>query len=284
VTDRTPPGQAQRTRQAARAVRARGSLPWPLAVPALVAALFLLVPLAGLLVRAPWRGLPRILADSQVVDALRLSLVCASCATLISLVLGVPLAWVLARSQLKGISVLRALVTLPLVLPPVVGGVALLLAFGRQGVLGRMLDELTGITLPFTTAGVVVAETFVAMPFLVVTVEGAFRAADPGFEEAAATLGASRLTVFRRVTLPLIGPSLVAGAVLCWARALGEFGATITFAGNFPGRTQTMPLAVYLALEADPEAAIALSLVLLLVSVAVLAGLRDRWLRAGSTT
>jgi molybdate transport system permease protein len=284
VTDRTPPGQAQRTRQAARAVRARGSLPWPLAVPALVAALFLLVPLAGLLVRAPWRGLPRILADSQVVDALRLSLVCASCATLVSLVLGVPLAWVLARSQLKGISVLRALVTLPLVLPPVVGGVALLLAFGRQGVLGRLLDELTGITLPFTTAGVVVAETFVAMPFLVVTVEGAFRAADPGFEEAAATLGASRLTVFRRVTLPLIGPSLVAGAVLCWARALGEFGATITFAGNFPGRTQTMPLAVYLALEADPEAAIALSLVLLLVSVAVLAGLRDRWLRAGSTT
>jgi molybdate transport system permease protein len=255
-----------------------------LAVPALVAALFLLVPLAGLLVRAPWRGLPRILADSQVVDALRLSLVCASCATLISLVLGVPLAWVLARSQLKGISVLRALVTLPLVLPPVVGGVALLLAFGRQGMLGRLLDELTGITLPFTTAGVVVAETFVAMPFLVVTVEGAFRAADPGFEEAAATLGASRLTVFRRVTLPLIGPSLVAGAVLCWARALGEFGATITFAGNFPGRTQTMPLAVYLALEADPEAAIALSLVLLLVSVAVLAGLRDRWLRAGSTT
>lgn len=284
MTDRPPPGQAQRSRQAARAVRARGSLPWPLAVPALVAALFLLVPLAGLLVRAPWRGLPRILADSQVVDALRLSLVCASCATLVSLVLGVPLAWVLARSQLKGISVLRALVTLPLVLPPVVGGVALLLAFGRQGVFGRLLDELTGMTLPFTTAGVVVAETFVAMPFLVVTVEGAFRAADPGFEEAAATLGASRLTVFRRVTLPLIGPSLVAGAVLCWARALGEFGATITFAGNFPGRTQTMPLAVYLALESDPEAAIALSLVLLLVSVAVLAGLRDRWLRAGSTT
>ena len=168
-------------------------------------------------------------------------------------------------------------------LPPVVGGVALLLAFGRQGVLGRPLDALTGVTLPFTTAGVVVAETFVAMPFLVVTVEGAFRAADRGYEEAAATLGASRLTVFRRVTLPLVGPSLVAGTVLCWARALGEFGATITFAGSFPGRTQTMPLAVYLALQSDPEAAIALSLVLLLVSVAVLGGLRDRWLRAGTT-
>jgi len=256
-------------------------VPWPLGIPALVGALFLLVPLAGLLIRAPWRGLPAILADSQVLDALRLSLVCASVATAVSLVLGLPLAWVLARSQARGISVLRALVTLPLVLPPVVGGVALLLAFGRQGILGRLLDQWTGITLPFTTAGVIVAETFVAMPFLVITVEGAFRASDRGFEEAAATLGASRLTVFRTVTLPLIGPSLLAGAVLCWARALGEFGATITFAGNFPGRTQTMPLAVYLALESDPDAAIALSLVLLVVSIAVLVGLRGRWLSTG---
>jgi len=218
-----------------------------------------------------------------VVDALRLSLVCATAATAISLALGVPLAWVLARSRLPGISLLRALVTLPLVLPPVVGGVALLLAFGRQGILGRPLDAWTGITLPFTTPGVIIAETFVAMPFLVITVEGAFRAADRGFEEAAMTLGATRLTVFRRVTIPLIGPSLLAGAVLCFARALGEFGATITFAGNFPGRTQTMPLAVYLALESDPEAAIALSLVLLAVSIAVLAGLRDRWLNTGAT-
>lgn len=245
--------------------------------------MFLLVPLAGLLVRAPWQGLPRILADSQVVEALRLSLVSASAATVISLVLGVPLAWVLARAQLRGIWLVRALVTLPLVLPPVVGGVALLLAFGRQGIIGRYLDAWTGITVPFTTAAVILAETFVAMPFLVITVEGAFRASNRGYEEAAATLGASRLTVFRRVTLPLIGPSLLAGAVLCWARALGEFGATITFAGNFPGRTQTMPLAVYLALESDPEAAIALSLVLLVVSVAVLAALRDRWLHAGGS-
>jgi molybdate transport system permease protein len=260
----------------------RGAIPWPLGIPALLGALFLLVPLAGLLVRAPWRGLPHILADSQVLDALRLSLMCASAATAISLVFGVPLAWVLARSRARGISVLRALVTLPLVLPPVVGGVALLLVFGRQGVLGRLLDEWTGLTLPFTTAGVIVAETFVAMPFLVITVEGAFRAADRGFEEAASTLGASRLTVFRTVTIPLIAPSLLAGAVLCWARALGEFGATITFAGNFPGRTQTMPLAVYVALESDPEAAVALSLVLLVVSIAVLAGLRGRWLTTGS--
>jgi len=194
-------------------------------------------------------------------------------------VLGVPLAWALARVRARGISALRALVTLPLVLPPVVGGVALLLALGRRGVLGQYLDQWFGVTLPFTTAGVIVAETFVAMPFLIITVEGAFRAVDRGLEEAASTLGASRLTVFRRVTLPLITPSLVAGAVLCWARALGEFGATITFAGNFPGVTQTMPLKVYLALESDPEAAIALSLVLLAVSVLVLAGLRDRWLR-----
>ena len=247
-------------------------------------ALFLLVPLVGLLVRAPWRGLGSILADSQVLDALRLSLLCASAATTASVVFGVPLAWVLARSTARGITLLRALVTLPLVLPPVVGGVALLMAFGRQGILGRFLDQWTGITLPFTTAGVIVAETFVAMPFLVITVEGAFRGSDRGYEEAAATLGASRLTIFRTVTIPLIAPSLLAGAVLCWARALGEFGATITFAGNFPGRTQTMPLAVYVALEANPDAAVALSLVLLVVSIAVLAGLRNRWLSTGTAS
>jgi molybdate transport system permease protein len=257
-------------------------VPWPLAVPAALAALFLLVPLAAMLLRTPWTGLLRILESSAVLDAVRLSLLCASAATVTSLVLGVPLAWVLARSRRRGVGVLRALVTLPLVLPPVVGGVALLLAFGRMGVVGRSLDLAFGFTLPFTTLGVIVAEAFVAMPFLVVTVEGAFRGLDRGFEEAAATLGASPLTTFRRVTLPLVGPSLAAGAVLCWARALGEFGATITFAGNFPGRTQTMPLAVYLAMETDPDAAVALSLVLLVVSVLVLALLRDRWLRAGS--
>jgi molybdate transport system permease protein len=209
-------------------------------------------------------------------------LVTASAATVIALVLGIPLAWVLARVRAPGVTLLRALVTLPLVLPPVVGGVALLMVFGRRGLLGRYLEEWTGYSLPFTTAAVVLAETFVAMPFLVVTVEGAFRAADRDLDEAAATLGARRMTTFRRVTLPLIAPSVVAGAVLCWARALGEFGATITFAGNFPGRTQTMPLAVYLALETDPDAAIALSLVLLVVSVAVLVGLRARWWRAGT--
>jgi len=218
-----------------------------------------------------------------VLSALRLSLESASAATAASLVLGVPLAWVLARVRLPGIGALRALVTVPLVLPPVVGGVALLLAFGRNGVLGAHVADWFGLSLPFTQLGVIVAETFVAMPFLVVTVEGALRSSDLGLEEAAATLGASRINIFRRVTLPLIGPSLLAGSVLCWARALGEFGATITFAGNFPGTTQTMPLAVYNALQTDPDAAIALSLVLLVVAVAVLALLRDRWLPGSGT-
>lgn len=212
-----------------------------------------------------------------MLEALRLSLVTATLATLVCLLLGVPLAWLLARVAFPGRRLVRALVTVPLVLPPVVGGVALLLVLGRRGLIGQWLDATFGLTLPFTTAGVVVAEAFVAMPFLVISVEGALRAADLRFEEAAATLGASRWIIFRRVTLPLVAPGITAGAVLCWARALGEFGATITFAGNFPGQTQTMPLAVYLALESEPEAAIVLSLVLLAVSVVILASLRARW-------
>ncbi|GAA3442860.1 molybdate ABC transporter permease [Planomonospora venezuelensis] len=254
-----------------------GRPPWMLLVPALAGTAFLVLPLAGLLVRAPWSTLPERLAQPQVLQALRLSLVTATVATGVCLLLGVPLAWLLARTSFPGRRLLRALITVPLVLPPVVGGVALLLVLGRRGLLGSWLESAFGVTLPFTTAGVVVAEAFVAMPFLVISVEGALRAADPRFEEAAATLGASRWTVFRRVTLPLIAPGVAAGAVLCWARALGEFGATITFAGNFPGTTQTMPLAVYLALETDPEAAVVLSLVLLAVSVLILAGLRERW-------
>jgi molybdate transport system permease protein len=252
-------------------------------VPAALGALLLVVPLVGLLLRAPWSGLPRILATPEVADALRLSLVSATLATAVSLVLGVPLAWVLARGELPGLRLLRALVTLPLVLPPVVGGVALLLVLGRNGLVGRHLDAWFGLTIPFTTLAVVIAETFVAMPFLVVAVEGALRSADQGYDEAAATLGASRLTVFRRVTLPLVRPALVAGGVLCWARALGEFGATVTFAGNLQGTTRTMPLAVYLAMETDPDAALALSLVLLAVSVAVLFALRGRWVGTGGT-
>jgi molybdate transport system permease protein len=239
---------------------------------------FLVLPLFGLLYRAPWSTLPQRLTEPGILAALRLSLLTATLATLVCLVLGVPLAWMLARAEFPGRRLVRALVTVPLVLPPVVGGVALLLVFGRRGLVGSWLDSAFGVSLPFTTAGVVVAEAFVAMPFLVISVEGALRGADARYEEAAATLGATRWTAFRRVTLPLIAPGVAAGAVLCWARALGEFGATITFAGNFPGRTQTMPLAVYLALEQDLDAAIVLSLVLLVVSVGILAALRDKWI------
>ena len=251
--------------------------PWVLLVPALIGLAFLILPLAGLLVKAPWSTIGTRLGEPQVLEALRLSLVTATAATVLCLFFGVPLAWVLARVPFPGARLVRALVTVPLVLPPVVGGVALLLVLGRKGLVGQWLDSAFGITIPFTTTAVVLAETFVAMPFLVISVEGALRAADLRYEEAAATLGAGRWTIFRRVTLPLVAPGIAAGAILCWARALGEFGATITFAGNFPGRTQTMPLSVYLALETDPQAAIVLSLVLLVVSIIVLAALRDRW-------
>ncbi|MDG4781741.1 ABC transporter permease [Micromonospora sp. WMMD961] len=258
--------------------RRRGRVPAALLIPAGLGLLFLVLPLAGLLIRTPWTTLPDRLTEPGALTALRLSVQTATLATALCLLLGVPLAWVLARVEFPGRRLVRALVTVPLVLPPVVGGVALLLVFGRRGLLGGWLDSTLGITLPFTTAGVVLAEAFVAMPFLVIAVEGALRAADHRFEEAAATLGAGRWTTFTHVTLPLVAPGLAAGAVLCWARALGEFGATITFAGNYPGRTQTMPLAVYLALETDLESAIVLSLVLLFVSVGILVALRDRWM------
>ena len=249
----------------------------PVVIAALGALLFAL-PLGGLAWRAPWSSAWEVLRSRPARDALRLSLVTSLAATGVAIVLGVPLAWVQARVDYPGKRLVRALTTLPMVLPPVVGGVALLLALGRRGILGSQLDRV-GVNLPFTTAGAIVAEAFVAMPFLVLTLEAAFASADRRLEDAARTLGASRFTVFRRVTLPLVKPSLVAGTVLCWARALGEFGATITFAGNLQGTTQTLPLFVFLELEgSDPDGAIVLSLVLLGVSVAVLLGLRDRWL------
>jgi molybdate transport system permease protein len=259
----------------------RAGPPLLLLVPALLALAFLLLPLVALVVRAPWSTLPRELAKPEVLEALRLSLVTSVCATLVCVVLGVPLAWLLARTQFPGRPVLRALVTVPMVLPPVVGGVALLMLLGRSGLLGGRLDAWFGVSLPFTTAAVVVAQAFVALPFLVIAVEGSLRGADRRYEVAAATLGASRLTVFRRVTLPMVAPGVVAGGVLCFARALGEFGATITFAGSFPGTTTTMPILVYLRLQSQPSTAIVLSLVLLLVSVLVLGSLRERWIRGG---
>jgi molybdate transport system permease protein len=256
----------------------RERVPIVVVVLAAIGAAFFIVPLVGLLVRSPWGDAVAALTAPETIEALKLSLVASLSATALALILGVPLAWMYARVEFPGRNLLRALTTLPMVLPPVVGGIALFLAFGRSGLLGSWLNSAFGITIPFTTAAVVMAETFVAMPFLILTVEAGLRSMDRRYEEAARALGANRWRVFTRVTVPLIAPSLFAGAVLCWARALGEFGATITFAGNFPGVTQTMPLAVYLLLETNHQASFILSLVLLFVSLAVLIGLRDRWL------
>ncbi len=242
-----------------------------------VGALLFVVPLVGLISRTPWRSLPTLLTSGIVAEALRISAITSLSAAALSLVLGLPLAWLLARTEFPGRRLLRAVVTLPMVLPPVVGGAALWFALGRRGLIGEPLYDATGFLFPFSIWGVILANTFVAMPFLVITLEAAFRTLDPQFEAAAATLGASRFTVFLRVTLPLIGPSLAAGIVLAWARALGEFGATITFAGNLQGRTQTLPLAVYLALQSDIDAAVATSLVLVAISLTVLLVLKDRW-------
>ena len=250
------------------------------AVLAAVGIAFFVLPLVGLLSRASWETAFADLTSAEAITALRLSFVVSLAATALALLLGVPLAWVYARVAFPGRNVVRALTTLPMILPPVVGGVALLFAFGRRGLFGQALDAMFGIRLPFTTAGAILAATFVAMPFLVLTVEAGLRSMDRRYEDAARTLGAGRLLVFRRVTLPLIAPSIFAGAVLTWARALGEFGATITFAGNLPGTTQTLPLAVYIALETRPEVAIMLSLVLLAISLAILVAMRDRYLRA----
>ena len=260
--------------------RSKTSIAPALWIPAGLALGLLVLPLAGLIIRAPWAQLPELLSRPTVLQALALSVGTAGLTTVLSLLLGVPLAFVLASSvdwPAVPRRLMRALVTVPLVLPPVVGGVALLLLLGRRGLIGQPLDDWFGITIPFTTAAVVIAQTFVAMPFLVLSVEGALRASDRRFEIAAGTLGASRFTIFRRVTLPLIAPGIGAGALLCFTRALGEFGATITFAGSFPGVTQTLPIATYLELQRDPNAAIALSLVLIVVSIVVLVSLRDRW-------
>ena len=261
--------------------RVERSLPWPALVLAFLAIVFFALPLAGLINRAPWSDAGTILRRPAVREALKLSIVCSLCATALSIVFGLPLAWLLARRRFAGRSVVRALCTLSMVLPPVVGGVALLFALGRRGLVGQWLDRWFDVSLPFTSAGVVIAQTFVAMPFFVVTVEAALRQADAGHDEAARTLGATSWYSFRRVTLPAIRSALVAGAVLSWARAFGEFGATITFAGSFPGKTQTLPLSVYLALDTDQPQAIVLALLMVAVSFAVLVALRDRWLGGG---
>ena len=249
--------------------RATRTLPAALRVAAGLAVLFLALPLVGLLLRAPWASLAEELARREVLDALGLSLRASLAAAALSFLLGLPLAAWLASGTSWTRTAARVLVTLPMVLPPVVAGVALLFAFGRSGVLS--------LALPFTTAGVVVAATWVALPFFVLTVEGGLRSFDARYADAAASLGASPWRVFRTVVLPAVAPSVRAGLLVAWARALGEFGATITFAGNLAGHTRTMPLAVYSALETSPDAAIALSLVLVAVSCGVLFALRRQW-------
>lgn len=251
--------------------------PAPLVALALLGAGLFAIPLLGLIWRVPWRQLPALLSGDVVTDALRLSLVTSLAATGLALLLGFPLAWLLANCEFPGRRLVRGLVLLPLVLPPVVGGAALLFALGRRGLVGEPLYQATGLVLPFSIWGVILATTFVAMPFLVITVEGALRNLDQRYEGAATSLGASRWTVLRRVTLPMIAPSLVAGMVLTWARAFGEFGATVTFSGNLQGRTQTLPLAVFVALESDRSVAVAISLLMVAISLVVLIALRERW-------
>ena len=255
-----------------------GRAPLVLLVPGAIAGLLLVVPLVTLVADTPWGDLASQLSSAAVRDALRLTVLASLLTVLFCLLLGTPLAWTLARVDFPGRSLLRAAVLVPLVLPPVVAGVALVTALGRTGFVGRPLDAAFGITIPYTTTAVVIAHTFVSMPFYVLSVEGALRSSGEEYDAVAATLGADRWTTFRRVTLPLAMPGVVAGAALAWARSLGEFGATITFAGNYPGTTQTMPSLIYTELQSDPMVARTVSMVLLVVSVLVLVLLRNRWL------
>jgi molybdate transport system permease protein len=255
-----------------------GRPPLVLLVPAAVAVILLVLPLLSLVLDTPWTDFLTQVSSQEVLDALSLTAL-ASVATVVAcLLIGTPLAWLLARIEFPGRSLLRAAVTVPLVLPPVVAGVALITALGRTGLVGHLLFDWFGMTIPYTTPAVVISHTFVSMPFYVLSVEGALRTTGDGLDLVAATLGADRWTTFRRVTLPLALPGIAAGAALAWARSLGEFGATITFAGNYPGTTQTMPSKIYTALQSDPQVARTLSMILLMLSIAVLALLRNRWL------
>lgn len=250
----------------------RGFVPQVLVVPAVLGLALLVVPLTALVGRVDWSTLWADVTSPAALSALGLSVVTAAIATVVCAVLGVPLALLIARSGARVAALLRAVVTVPLVLPPMVGGVALLFLLGRNGWLGRLLGEV-GIQVPFTTAAVVIAQAFVALPFLVLALEGSLRATGVGYEQAAAALGAGRWRILWRVTLPLAAPGLLSGIVLCFARAVGEFGATALFAGNAPGVTQTMPLAIYTAFNGagvSQGTAVALSLLLLITAVAVL--------------
>jgi len=235
---------------------------------AVVGAAFVLLPLAAMVLRVNWAEFVPLITSESSVAALLLSLRTSLAATALCVLFGVPMALVLARTDFWGQKVLRSLVLLPLVLPPVVGGIALLYTFGRRGLMGQTFQAL-GIEIAFSTTAVVIAQTFVALPFLVLSLEGALRTVGTRFEAVGATLGASPTTVLRRITLPLVVPAVISGAVLSFARALGEFGATLTFAGSLQGTTRTLPLEIYLQRETDPDTAVALSLVLVLVAIVI---------------
>jgi molybdate transport system permease protein len=247
-------------------------------VPAAIGALFVVVPLIAVVAKVDWPHFWSLITSPSSVTALALSLKTAAASTVLCLLLGVPMALVLARSDARLVRIARPLILLPLVLPPVVGGIALLYAFGRLGLVGEYLNA-AGIQIAFTTTAVVLAQTFVSLPFLVIALEGAARTAGADYEVVAATLGARPTTVWWRVTLPLLAPGLVSGAVLAFARSLGEFGATLTFAGSREGVTRTLPLEIYLQRESDADAAIALSLVLVVVAAVMVVGLGSRRLR-----
>lgn len=273
-SDRGPSSAPRRSRPLIR------RLPPEVLLFGLAGAAFASVPVIGLVADVPFRTLGSTLRSDFVRDALRVSLVVSVIATVAVVILGTPLAWLMSELTGRTRRVVRAMVLLPMVLPPVVGGTALLSTLGRGGLIGRYLDAWFGVTLPFSVAGAVIAAAFVALPFYVVTVEAAIRQNNETWAEAAATLGSGPRRTFTRITLPMIAPSLSAGAALAWARALGEFGATITFNGSLGGRTQTLPLATYEAIAGGQSGeALTLSLVLLAVSLAVLLSLRDQWFR-----
>ncbi|UUW92548.1 ABC transporter permease [Pimelobacter simplex] len=250
-------------------VRREVGVPGWIYIPAAAGAAFVLLPLVAVVSRVEWGDFLELITSEASRAALLLSLKTSTASTLACIIIGVPMAVVLARTEFPGQSLMRSFVLLPLVLPPVVGGIALLYTFGRRGLLGETIDVL-GFQIAFSTTAVVMAQTFVALPFLVVSLEGALRTAGQQYEVVAASLGARPTTVFRRVTLPLVLPGLVSGAVLSFARSLGEFGATITFAGSLQGVTRTLPLEIYLRRETDADAAVALSLVLVIVAILVI--------------
>jgi molybdate transport system permease protein len=247
---------------------------------AAVAVVFISLPLVGVAVRMPWSGAWDALSSGSVRSAVWVSLFTSVVSSVISVLAGVPLGWWLARTEGRLVGIVRSVVVTPMILPPVVAGIALLSVFGRRGIIGASLHDWWGISIPFTRTAVVMAQVFVSLPFLVLAVESSFRMLDEGLEDAARTLGASPLRVFATIALPGARTAIAAGAVLAWARSLGEFGASITFAGSFPGRTQTLPMSIYELVSTDYPSALTVSFVMMAVSVAVIASLRGRWMVA----